>query len=243
MSKTLLNGVNDVGKRASLLTSAESLLTIVDPQRQHEIDTIIQVWNECIDELYRLAGDPRPTVFSSGSITLVAGTRAYAIDVAAEAIRWPFMDTTNGNYIVRYPGGYNKLIEDQPQPANYTGLPEAGAIRPDDSHNVTGVYVYLDRTPTSDYAGRVYTYRYETDKELTEAGSIMPFGDTVYRAMVPVVAYIWQYERRAKAIPGDLLKMHLARALKLLSHERYDMDTYWVRRSYAPLNVTDPMPD
>lgn len=236
MTKSLIDGVKEVAKRTALLTSSETILSLTDSQRQHELDSIVQVWNESIDELYRLAGRPRPNAYEEATLVLVTDTNAYEVNSSAESIRWPLVDRANGNYILRYPGGYHRIIEDHPVAANYTGLPNYGAIRPSDG------YIYLDKIPTSDYNGRTYTYIYEKNKALTSASDAMPFSDTVFRAMVPVVAYIWELDRRKRSIPAGLLKANLARALDLLSRETYEQPSYWVMRPRSDINITDPIP-
>ena len=52
MAKTLLDGVNEVLKRVSLIQGDNAILTdLTDSSRQVYIDVAVQVWNESVDEI------------------------------------------------------------------------------------------------------------------------------------------------------------------------------------------------
>src|SRR3990167_4966403 len=165
-NKTLLNGVNEVLKRAKLIQGdAGALTSLTDSARQLWVDTIIQCWNEVVGELYRETGTPVPTMIAEGTITLATNDRDYALAGGAgnDVLYFPLVDETNGQYIYEYSGGWMKLRQDQAIPADYTGLPNYGAIDPTDGE------LYLDRIPTATENGLVYKYRYQKDGVLDSA--------------------------------------------------------------------------
>lgn len=209
MAETLLKGVNEVLKKVGMVTGdATELTSFTDSGRQRWIDVAIQAWNEAIDELYSNSGQPRPNRFSEGTITLVAGTRAYAVS-DAQRIFWPFREDTNGWRIEEYTPGYQTLVASQLVPANYTGRPLFGCIRPTDG------YVYLDRIPQSGEAGLVFTYGYESDAELALTTDTMPFNDGVFRAMIPAVAQLWERQEKQR-FDDAIFQLSLGRAARFL---------------------------
>lgn len=231
---SLLDAVNETLIRLQLIDSENALTTLTRSARQNDIDVIVQVWNELTDQLYSRTGVPKPNIMSEASITLVTDDRDYALDSELVRLFFPLHDKTNGNYITEYPGGYLKMQEDQPQPANFTGLPVAGAIRPDDGE------LYLDRLPTSNENGRSYTYRFEKDGELTEAGDTFPFTNKVFRAMVPAAAQLWRLERKGEFRNG-VFRASMGRAARLLS--RTPPSQSWGRRRVPVTSSLDPMSD
>ncbi len=61
MSKTLLDGVNEVLKKVDIIDEdAGLLLTLSDSARQTFIDLAIQVINEVLDELYSITKTSKP---------------------------------------------------------------------------------------------------------------------------------------------------------------------------------------
>jgi len=190
MAKTLLNGVNEVLKRANMLKEGGLLTTLTEDGIQPSIDLAVQVWNEQMEELYSSSHKAQPQEVTEGTITLLTGDRDYTLPADMNQIRWPLHDETNGNYIVQWPGGYEELRNSQHQPANHTGMPSFGAISPIDK------LLYLDRIPTAAENGNVYVLFYDKDLELSLAADTMPFDDDVFRAMVPAVYQIWRREKR-----------------------------------------------
>jgi len=187
MAKTLLNCTNEVLKRVRIIQGESAILTsLTDSARQHFIDVAVQVWNEEIDSLYSMSKQPKPSEVTEGTITLVTSDRDYSLPTDLVQIRFPLVDQTNGQYITEYDGGYEAIFATQAYPANYTGLPTTGSIRPSDGQ------LYLDRIPTSEYNGRVYTYMYDKDLSMTLLTDTVPFTDAVFRAMVPAVAETWR---------------------------------------------------
>lgn len=209
MAKTLLNGVNEILKRVGVISGdAGTLSSLTDSARQRPIDVSVQVINEGIDELYSVSNKDKPKGQAQGSITLVNGTKSYAMAADTNLIRWPLIDRSNSQFIQEYGGGYSKLLLDDPEQDD-TGLPYFAAINP-----VTG-YLTLDRTPTSTEAGRVYYYQYDKDLELSVLTDEVPFDDPVFRAMVPAWVQLWKREMR-KEFDEILFKASMGRAARML---------------------------
>jgi hypothetical protein len=189
-NKTLLDCVNEIFKRVNVNAGdAAALTTLTDSARQHPIDVAVQVINEGIDKVYGGSNKALPTSQKEGTITLATGTRAYALATDLVQLRWPFIDKTNSQFIMQYPGTYNDmLLLDLEQ--DDTGLPHWGAISP-----VNG-YLHLDRTPTSDENGKVYTYQYDKDLGLSAASDTVPFNNAAFRAMVPAWVQLYKREMR-----------------------------------------------
>lgn len=231
MAKTLLNCVNEVFKRLSFIDSNEGVLTsLTDSARQNWIDTTVQVWNETIDALYIEADLPKPNSIAENTITLVTDTRSYSLQSDLNELLWPLLDETNGQYIQEYESGYMQLIESQPYPANYTGLPTAGVISPVDGT------IYLDRIPTSNENGLVYKYRYLKELSLSIYTDTVPFKDVVFRQLVVAVAEMMsRYEKNN--FNADIYRKSIGMAARYLRQTPQ-------RDSYMPINYkinsTDP---
>ena len=211
--KTLLNGVNELLKRVSALDSdSGELSTLTDSARQTWIDIAIQAWNEVLDELYSAARVSKPNQLSSSTITLVTDTRAYspASDVIVFRREYHLYDTTNNHYINLLGNeGYEQIILGDPEEDD-TGLPSLAAIRPTDGK------IYLNRSPTSDENGNIYTYRYDKDLELTAAADTFPFSNAVFRALIPAASELWKLEMHNSFQQG-LFNASIGRAARLLS--------------------------
>lgn len=221
MAKSLLNCVNEILKRTSIIAGDAGLLTtLTDSARQVAIDQAIQVVNEGIDDLYATPGVPAlPNEQTESTITLVAGTRAYALAAGVVQLTWPMIDKTNTQFLYQFPGGYAAMLVSDPEQDD-TGLPVFAAIRPTDG------YLHLDRAPTSAEAGRVYTYQYHKDLALSAAADTVPFKDVVFRAMVPAWVQLWKREMRNE-FDGDLYKVNVGRAASLMTQNV-------ARKSYSP---------
>ena len=218
---TLLDGVNAVLKRVTLVGSDNALLTnLVDSPRQSYIDTAIQVWNEAVDQLYALTDDPKPNELVETTITLMANDRDYLLPSDLVQIHWPLIDETNGLFIRDYPGGYSQMVIDQIFPNNYQGVPHYGAIRPTDGQ------LYLDYIPQAEEEGRIYRLRYDRDVYLVNHFDSFPFKDVVFRAMVPAVAEMWKREKRAQEYSPKTYKSSMALAAKLLNQRQ--QNTSWL---------------
>ena len=213
MPKSLLQSVNEILRRTGVVAGDAGLLTtLADTARQVSIDQAVQVVNEGIDELYSTAEVAMPNEQNEGTLTLVAGTRFYTLNAALVQLRWPMIDRENTQFLYQYPGGLNAMLLADPE-LDDTGLPYYGAIRPYDSA------LQLDRTPTSVEAGRIYRYQYDKTLELTIAGSLVPFNDTVFRAMVPAWVQLFKRERRGE-FDEALYKLSVGRASRLLTQQQ-----------------------
>lgn len=220
-NKTLLNCVNEIFRHVGMIQGDAALLTsLTDQSRQRSIDIAVQVVNEGMDELYYATGLPMPAGQKEGTITLATNTRNYAL--AADLVRikplspsdenpsvW-MIDKTNTQYLYEYPGGYNGLLLLDPE-QNDTGLPQFCAISPVDGT------LQVDRAPTStDGNGHVYTYQYEKELVLSVLTDTVPFGNAVFRAMVPAWAQLYRRDQQ-NDFDNDLFKASFGRASRLLS--------------------------
>ena len=226
-----MQAVNAILKKVGQIHGDSSaLVTLTSASRQRTIDLAIQAVNEGIDELYSIGGIPLPNEQAEGTITLVTGTRSYALASDLILLRYPFIDQTNTQYINPFPGGYNSIIQADPE-RNDTGLPHWGAISP-----VNGQF-YLDRSPTSVENGNIYTYQYDKELEMTVTTDTVPFKDVVFRAMVPAWAQLVRRDVQNEFDAG-LYSMGVGRAARLMTQVQ-PRDDYSPRRGdgrhgYAP---------
>ena len=224
MAKTLLNGVNEVLKKAKLIQGDSGLLTTLsDSPRQIWIDNAVQAWNEVVEELYSAISKPMPKELAEDTITLATNDRDYSLASGLVTLHFPLMDETNGQKIYEYEDGYLNLVASQPIPANFTGLPLYAVIRPTDG------LLYLDRLPTASENGLVYKYRYDKDISMSAAADTVPFNDTVFRALVPAVAELFNFYHRREFNEG-IWKVSMGRAARALTGTT-------PRASYLPAKV------
>lgn len=186
MAKTLLNAVNEVLKKVQSISTDLTLLT--DSAKQRDINLAVQTWNEATDLLFTSAEIPIPQEQAESTITLVASQRDYALASDLVQMRWPLIDKTNSQFIYEHPGGYNEILLEDPEQDD-DGLAITAAIRATDGK------LYLSRSPTSDDAGKVYTYQYDKDIGVSSASDTVPFGDMTFRAMVVAAAQLWNAQR------------------------------------------------
>lgn len=234
MAKTLLNGVNEVLKKVDVLDSDSGVLAdLSDSGKQNFIDTAVQVLNEVVDELYSLVDRPKPNQLAESTITLVTSDQDYALASDLVRIRTEFglIDETNNQVITILESYRDLILGDLDQ--NDTGLPTFAAIRPTDGE------LWLDRSPTSNENGRVYKYRYEKELELSVAADEFPFGNTVFRAIVPAAAELWKLNHHREFSQG-LFNGSLGRAARLLS--QIPARNSWMP-ARGPNNITDPLND
>ncbi len=229
-NKTLLDGVNEVLKRVHIVSTTNPLFSLTNGGKQTFIDLAVQTWNEAVDQLYSKSRVMKPLSGAESQITLVLGIRDYPLAADLVQIRWPFHDETEGRYIYEFEGGYEELRHLQTQPDNYTGQPIMGAINP-----ITG-QVYLDRVPTSSEVGDVYQYFYLKDTGMELETDTMPFGDAVFRSMVPVVSEMWKMEQTPTGSSVQTstreatLKKSMGRAIRLVKQQPSN-PTYIKRRT------------
>lgn len=190
MSKTFLNGVNDVLDRAGIIGANGTLTSFTDTGKQTFIDLAKMIWNETIDEVGEIMDMAPSGEAASSTITLVTSTREYSLPSNLIQIRWPLIYQTLGYTIEEYVGGYEKMRLDQLIPAQFTGLPYYAAINP-----TTG-YLRMERAPTSDVNGYGYDLFYDKDISMSAITDVFPFDDAVYRALVPVVCEGFERKKR-----------------------------------------------
>lgn len=220
MAKTLLQSVNEILKRVGMIQGDDGELTsLTSTARQRSIDIAVQVINEGLDELYSIVSVPHPKEQAENTVTLVASTRSYSLASDLVALRWPMIDKTNTQYLYEYAGGYNQILFDDPGQDD-TGLPRFATISPVNGN------LHLDRAPTSIEDGRIYTYQYDKDLELTVAGDTVPFDNPVFRGMVPVWAQLWKRDQY-REFDTDLFRLGIGRAARLLTQQQ-------ARTNYSP---------
>lgn len=197
------------------------------------IDNQIQIWNEVLQELYAKAAFTGEV--KEGTITLATGVREYAIATDFEQFTGDvsdnkaFINSTVPHVLYEYPGGYEKMYADQPNPAIFTGRPAFYAI------NKTNGKIRVDSTPTSSENGEIYTYLYDKRISLSSIGDVFPVSDTVVDAMIPVIVEVFRQDKDARARTPIYALTSFGRALSLASQNK-------ARRKYgyAYSNPIDP---
>ena len=191
MAYSLLDAVNLTLKRVKIIAGASGALTsLTDSPRQTMVDTAVQVINESIHELYTETEKPLPLEAVTSNITLVNGTREYTLPTDLEAIRYPLLDTTHGQYVYEYRGGYEKMRKDQPEPGNWSGIPYFATINP------TNGKLRFERAADAGADGRVYELLYDKRLSLALATDTFPFSDTVVDSLVPCWAEDWNRSQK-----------------------------------------------
>lgn len=231
--KTLLDGINEVLKKAQLLDSDVGLLTtLTDSARQTFIDSAVQALNEVVDELYAALEVSKPMQLAENTITLATNDQDYALQTDLVTLRPEFhlIDETNNHTIyILGDGGYLKIIHGDLQQDD-TGLPSCAALRPTDGQ------LFMDRKPTAVENGRIYKYRYDKDLELTAAADEFPFTNNVFRAVVPAAHELWKRNLH-KDFDNAIFAASIGRAARL-------MTMIPARDSWQPTanghNATDP---
>lgn len=233
-NKSLLNGVNEILKKVDIIEGDTGLLTsLTDSARQVFIDTAIQSANEVTDQLYSVLGDPKPQQLAENTITLVTNDQDYALqgDLVTLLPKFGLINEANNHVITILDDddAYRKLIVGDLDQDD-TGLPSAAAIRPTDGQ------LWMDRAPTAAFNGRVYKYRYNKELELVVAADTFPFGNTVFRAMMPAAAELWKLHRH-KDFSQGMFDASMGRAARLIRGTPM-RDSWQPGRAFA--NATDP---
>lgn len=222
MSRTLLNEVNAVLKKAGLIQGTTgALTTLTDSALQVDIDNCVKAWNTALADLAHAGINI--SIRSAGTLTLVADQREY--DVPATFVEMAsdvMIDETLGNLLHPYPGGYDAMRLQQTIPTNYTGLPYRWAINP-----VTGKF-RLDNSPTAAEDGRVYNFVYKGTLLLTAAADVFPLKDDATERLEDCATQL--YQRYAKGqFDQQAYQLSIARAAQaarqLPQHDRYGVVT------------------
>ncbi len=230
MAYTLLQATNKVLKKVSLIQgSSGELSSLTDSARQTDVDITVSSWNDVMDELYH-AGK-LPGEMDTGTFTLsTSGTdsgREYAVDTDFVTMVGNPIDATNQRTLYPYPGGYLAMREDLQDPDDFTGPPGYWVISP-----VSG-NIRLDRTPTSEENGDIYTYVFEKTRNLAAAADTFPFNDDAVDALVDAVAQKWNLHRKGQAaFEVVLYQASMARAMRMVKGTQ-PRETYGARRGAA----------
>jgi hypothetical protein len=227
MGYTALQGLNAILKRVKVVQGDSAAITsFTDTAKQHSIDLALQIINEVIHEMYDKGAVAQST--ATGTITLATDTREYAVPsdferMAGKQYADKVMITTDNVKIFEYPGGYARMFADQPDPTEFLGAPNFWAI------NSTNGQFRLDRTPQSEQNGDVYSFLYEKRLLIDEATDTFPFSDTVFDALLPVIAELWSVDQDADSRRAAYAGTSFVRAIKMARQVR-PRAAYGVRR-------------
>lgn len=240
MAITFLDAVNDSLIRARVIKGDTGRLTTTmgtaseifqaKSDIQHSVDLHLQMWREVTQELFTMG--MMPPVVATATIILSDGTREYALPADFERVAGDthkervLRGATTGVVYEEYPGGYLKMLADQPRATDFTSA-QAGRWAISPAHAATTMLRLEYETSTSTER---YNINYEKRIDLTStmATDIMPFTDTVSFAMVPVVAEF--YNRTVKG-EGDtgIFRSSIARAARL-TRKQPPPETYGKQR-------------
>ncbi len=203
----------------STATGAVATDAFTDSGRQVQIDLVIQVWQEAAHALYdlNLLGDEG----ASATVNLASGQREYDLPSDFERMAGKSSDervwrgATTGLILTEYPGGYAKMLRDQPVASDYIGDPGRWALSPVDRTKVR-----LDREGVT---GATDTYNFLYEKRLaltaTMATDTLPFSDTVADSLVPVVAEGWNRIMK-KEFDSGLFRTSVGRAARTMTQNQ-----------------------
>lgn len=221
MTITFLQAINATLKRTRVIQGdAGELTTFTDSGRQVQVDLAIQVWQEAAHELFGLGLLPNEA--ATATIGLVTAQREYSMPSDFERIAGEsreervFRGATTNLILTEYPGGYARMLVDQPNATDFTGDPLHWAISP-----VDGTKIRFDREPTADQNGDTYNMLYEKRIALTAtmATETLPFSDTVADALVPVVAEGWNRIQK-KEFDSGLFRTSISRAARMVTRNQ-----------------------
>ncbi|HEX9472504.1 MAG TPA: hypothetical protein VF957_23510 [Bradyrhizobium sp.] len=218
MSYQFLDGVNKVLERLTIVQGADGLLTSFtgDP-RANDISVCIQAWNEVVQELADSA-DLLPGLTVQGSLTPVATQREYAIPTTTpqmEIVR-TVVNQTRRLPLLPYPGGFQQMIIDQPDPTIFIGTPIRWCIS-----DVTGK-IRFDFTPQTADQSDTYQVYGEPRIALANTTDTFPFTDTVVDQLIEGVAQRWKRSRRPSEYDEAEYQRSQAAAIR------------WIRRETPP---------
>lgn len=225
MAYTFLQFVNRVLKRTGdIAGDAGDISSFTDSARQTTIDVIIQITDEAIHEMYAfgaLVGE-----IEEDSIALVTDQNDYDRPNDFEALAGKtyrsrcLVNAENNNRLYEYPGGFDKLFTDQPDPTNFTGQPSHFVFNP-----ITDEF-RINTLPTSTENGDVYKYLYEKRIALTKTGDTFPFSDTVVDALMPAIAELTRLPRQKGSLESISASAGFNRALRIIMQKK-------ARKSYG----------
>lgn len=222
MAETLLTVVNRGLTEIGIVQTALTALTSQDVQQ--DVDAFIGAVNECLDRLLELG--VFPSNVTASTFTLVAGTRTYPSSFPADYTELAselMVDETYGQTLIPKQGGFEAIRAEQLIPANFTGLATTYAIDP------TSGKFYLDASPTSAEAGRIYKYYYRESVDMVNSSpsGTFPVGDEQVRMMNAAFMQLFLKRRNPQRYSEKELNVALALAAGSLS-------TVPERKSYGP---------
>lgn len=222
---TFLNAVNASLKRVQMIEgSSGELSSFTDSARQTSVDVMLDVWNEVVDELFKLSEDFEGEIAES-TFDLATDTVAYTLATDYVRMIGNPVDATNKRVLTPYPGGYKQLRVNRPDRTDFTGAPLHWAVSPLDGD------LEIDVTPTSEENGDTYTYMYEKGVNLSGTTDTFPFDDEITRSLYAAVAQAWTRERNQQFDEG-IYNASLARAAQKLRNTPTPKH-YGVRRGAA----------
>lgn len=236
MSKTLVNGVNDLLIKVGVLDNDTVLTSLTDSARQTYVDSAVQAINETLDRLFALPQMPtRPNQVSERVITLTTDDQDYELHESLVRLipQFGLVDEENNHVIsiIDDPDAYRRMIIGDIEQDD-TGLPYLACIRPTDGQ------LWLDRAPTAEYDGRQYKYRFERDPGMSEATDEFLFTDPVYRGVVLAASELWKKENKS-SFNGSLFNAALAQAASRLT--RTPPRDRWIDKGRGGSSPTDPL--
>ena len=233
MSMVFLTAMNESLKRAGviagdsqgLVTSTVSTSTtatgagLTDASKQRQIDVMIQLWDEATKEVFSRKVFAK--VLATATISIVAAQREYDLPSDFERMAGETVDSrvmrgaTDGLILYEYPGGYLKMLADQPTASDYQGDSSFWALSPADDK------VRLSSEPATGQSGKTYNYAYDKRIEFTGtmATEVMPFSDSVTRSLVPVVSEYFNRSFRDE-FDGQLFLSSVVRAVGFLTRTK-----------------------
>lgn len=240
MATTFLAFVNDALKRVhviqgdagvlatSTVTSTATGLTatgaFVDSARQVQIDLMIQCANETFQEMFRSGLIPK--VAATATFTWVSAQREYSLPsdfegVAGETYRERALrGATNGLVIYEYPGGYARMLVDQPRATDFVGSPGGWAISP------VNDTIRLDCEPATGNNGETWNLLYNRTIRFTSTSEAdaLPCSAQTCDSLIPVVADHWNRAMKGIADPQELRKAlgrAIANAMRVQARDSY----------------------
>ena len=240
MAITFLDAVNDSLIRARVIKGDTGRLTTTmgtaseifqaKSDIQHSVDLQLQMWREVTQELFTMG--VIPPVVATATIVLSDGTREYELPSDFERVAGDthqermLRGVTTGVVYEEYPGGYLRMLADQPRATDFTSA-EAGRWAISPAHAATTMLRMEFETTTSTQS---YNLMYEKsiDLTVTMATETMPFTDTVSFAMVPVVAEFYNRTMKGEGDQG-IFRSSIARAARL-TRKQPPSETYGKQR-------------
>ena len=124
------------------------------------------------------------------------------------------VNATNNHRLYEYPGGFDQLFSDQPDPTDFTGQPRHFVFNP-----IVNEF-RIDTMPTSGENGDEYKFLFEKRISLTLPADTFPFSDTVVDGLVPVVAELTRLTRQKKSVDPLSANAGFNRALATIMQKK-----------------------